>query len=139
MSAPALNRSDLEPRLFKVEDGGDCHLIGGKCSACGTVTWGVRATCPQCWKEGTQSEVPIGKRGQLYAATTVRHAPQGFTAPYLMGVVDLDEGIRVIARVVTNAEVPLKDARVSLEAGALGINEQGTEIIGPVYRVQELR
>lgn len=136
MSSPAAIRIDLEPRLFKVEHGGDCHLVGGKCSSCGTLTWGVRAMCPHCWREGTQSEVPIGKRGTLYSATTVRHAPQGFTAPYLMGVVDLEEGLRMIARVLASPAVPLKDATVVLEAGALGVNEEGTEIIGPVYRVQ---
>lgn len=135
MSAPAASRVDLEPRLFKVE-GGTCHLVGGKCNACGTVTWGVRAMCPHCWQEGSQSEAPIGKRGRLYSATTVRHAPQGFTAPYLMGVVDLDEGIRVIARVLPHPSVSLKDAVVSLEAGVLGVNEQGAEVIGPIYRVQ---
>ena len=136
MSTPAVGQVDLEPRLFKMEAGGGCHLVGGKCSNCGTVTWGVRAMCPQCWQEATQSEVPIGQRGKLYSSTTVRHAPQGFSAPYLMGVIDLDEGLRVIARVLADSATPPKDAVVSLEAGVLGVNEQGAEIVGPVYRVQ---
>jgi uncharacterized OB-fold protein len=136
MSAPAVGQVDLEPRLFKVEAGGSCHLVGGKCGNCGTVTWGMRAMCPQCWQEATQSEVPIGKRGKLYSSTTVRHAPQGFSAPYLMGVIDLDEGLRVIARVLAESATPPKDAVVSLEAGVLAVNEQGAEIVGPIYRVQ---
>ena len=110
MSTPAVGQVDLEPRLFKMEAGGGCHLVGGKCSNCGTVTWGVRAMCPQCWQEATQSEVPIGQRGKLYSSTTVRHAPQGFSAPYLMGVIDLDEGLRVIARVLARQQ-PSADCR----------------------------
>lgn len=130
-------RVGLDAKLFHFSEDGSCHLIGGKCSSCGTVTWGLRAICPKCWAEGTQEQIPMGARGKIYSATTVRHAAPGFTAPYVMAAIDLEEGLRVIARVLPHPTVATRDAAVALEAGPLGKNEQGAIVIGPIFRVQE--
>ena len=127
---------DLDPDLFRVTPDGDCFLVGGRCQACKAVTWGVRSMCPSCWKDGEQQEIAIGRRGTLYSATVVRHAPTGFTAPYMMGVIDLAEGIRVIGRVVPdNDGAWSKDAAVVLQAGVLGTNPAGEDVVGPMFRI----
>jgi uncharacterized OB-fold protein len=127
---------DLDPSLFRVSADGSCALVGGKCSHCGTITWGVRPMCPQCWAEGAQSEVAIGRTGTLYSATVVRRSPSGFTPPYTMGVIDTEEGVRIIGRLVMKVDADWqKDTPVVLEAGPLGVNEDGAEVIGPMFRV----
>lgn len=129
---------DLDPALFRAPHGQAAYLVGGKCRSCGAVTWGVRSMCPSCWAEGAQEEVPIGRRGKLYSATTVRHAAQGFTPPYMMGVIDLDEGLRVIARVLADPNAGWrKDSIVALEAGPLSRGQDGSEVVGPVFRVTQ--
>jgi uncharacterized OB-fold protein len=127
---------DLDQALFRVTADGDCFLVGGKCRSCGAVTWGLRPMCPQCWAEGTQEEIPIGRRGTLYSAATVRHAAPGFTPPYMMGVIDLAEGVRVIGRVIApEMGAWSKDAAVTLQAGRLGVTPAGDEVLGPVFRI----
>jgi hypothetical protein len=53
-----------------------------------------------------------------------------------MGAIDLDEGLRVIARVILGPSSFAKDVDVVLEAGRLGVNNEGAQIIGPVFRVK---
>lgn len=127
---------DLDQALFRVGADGDCFLVGGKCRTCGTVTWGLRPMCPKCWAEGTQEEIPIGRSGRLYSAATVRHAAPGFTPPYMMGVIDLAEGVRMIGRVIApDTGAWAKDAPVALQAGRLGVTPGGEEVVGPVFRI----
>jgi uncharacterized OB-fold protein len=53
--------------------------------------------------------VPLSGRGKLYSQTLVHAAPLVFQdeVPYRVGIVDLDEGLRIATRVLSEAEPKL--------------------------------
>ena len=74
-------------------------IVYESCDACGKVTYFRRGFCPRC---GATPVDVLGSRGNVtvYAATTVVRAPSPewkAVAPYSLVLVDLDEGIRVMA------------------------------------------
>jgi uncharacterized OB-fold protein len=75
-------------------------LQGLRCVACGTLAVDTGQSCPACGaREGTA--VPLAGRGRLVSWTVIRVAPQRYAAeaPYTIGLVELDEGLRLTARV----------------------------------------
>jgi uncharacterized OB-fold protein len=86
-------------------------LIGGRCRECRSVCFPKQDVCPYCSEESVH-EIELSRSGTLWAWTAVTAAPPGYEGPvpYGFGVVELPEGLRVIAR-LTEAD-PAK-----LEAG----------------------
>src|SRR5258708_1852764 len=80
-------------------DGEAPALLGSHCLACGAHHFPRHDTCPYC---ATEDPVPteLTGSGTLWAWTAVTSAPPGYqgAVPYGLGVVELPEGIRVIAR-----------------------------------------
>lgn len=56
------------------------------------------------WKE-------TSGKGILYSYTVTHVAPPGFEAPYLVGLVELDEGVRIIGNLV---KVKPEDAKIGM-------------------------
>jgi uncharacterized OB-fold protein len=56
--------------------------------------------------------VPLSGRGKLYSQTVVHAAPSVFQGevPYRVGIVDLDEGLRIATRVLADVEPKLDTA-----------------------------
>jgi uncharacterized OB-fold protein len=75
---------------------GGPHLVGSRCRDCGHASFPARPVCGRCGQE-TGDRVPVGRRGRLQASAVVYHAPAGFSAPYVIGLVALDEGPIVFA------------------------------------------
>lgn len=81
-------------------------LMGSHCPACQATYLPPRAICPQCL--GADLEwVEVAGQGKLAAFTSIYIAPtfmieQGFDRnhPYLTGIVELDEGPKISARLV---------------------------------------
>lgn len=123
--------------LFRVPaDGGPPRMIGGKCRICGVKTVMVRAICPGCWAEKSQDEIFLARHGTLYAFTVIHQSPTGFDAPYSMGYVDLESGLRVLARVTAYHPALLRaGATVEFSVGPLGIDSEGRTLIGPIFHV----
>jgi uncharacterized protein len=70
------------------------------CTACERHQFPPRAFCVRCGDRSTEWRTASG-RGVLYAATvTHRTSEDAFAAlvPYTVGLIDLDEGVRVMAR-----------------------------------------
>jgi uncharacterized OB-fold protein len=82
-------------------------LLGGKCSACGTVVFPKMPVCPACGRNGTMQAVEIGRKGRLFSHTIARFAPKGFKAPYFQAFIDLDEGPRIFSLI--GAQCPVED------------------------------
>lgn len=80
-------------------------LMGSKCRKCGALYAPPRPICISC--HGTDMEwVEMKGKGQLYAFTSIAVGPgfmiaEGFDRknPYISGVVKLEEGVRVDARI----------------------------------------
>jgi uncharacterized OB-fold protein len=81
-------------------------LMASRCKKCGVLSFPPRHICASCY--GFESEwVELAGAGLLAAFTSISVAPpdmikQGFGRdnPYVVGVVDLDEGVRAVARIV---------------------------------------
>ncbi|HEY1688273.1 MAG TPA: OB-fold domain-containing protein [Solirubrobacteraceae bacterium] len=73
-------------------------LVGSRCEVCGTVSWPSRAICHRCGSPRVR-ELALGRDGQLVTYTTVWVPRPGVVAPYVLGQVDLPEGVRIFVHV----------------------------------------
>jgi uncharacterized OB-fold protein len=81
-------------------------IMGSKCKVCGSIGFPPRPICISCF--GKELEwVELKGRGKLIAFTSIYVAPpymlkEGFDRnnPYVVGVVELDEGVKAVARIV---------------------------------------
>jgi uncharacterized OB-fold protein len=75
------------------------------CEACGRHTFPPRPICPHCWSDHVQW-VDLCAHGTLYSWTRIHAAPAVFApeAPYAVGIVDLDTGIRLACRLLDTVE-----------------------------------
>ncbi len=74
-----------------------------RCLACSAVQYFARAFCRRCGGAQLEWRAAEGS-GTVYAVTTVQRAPSDefrALAPYVILLVDLDEGIRIMAHGVT--------------------------------------
>ncbi len=93
-SAAAFNQYITEHKLMAV-----------RCKKCGSVYVPPRAICPKCHSEELEWVATSGK-GELSAFTVIYGGPtfmveQGFDRknPYISGIVELEEGTRISARI----------------------------------------
>lgn len=79
-----------------LEDG---RFLTTRCDECGRLTFPPREFCPGCWGVAVRWEELSGL-GTLYARTVIHAAPSAFIEelPYEVGIVDLEEGVRIVTR-----------------------------------------
>ncbi len=114
-------------------------LMGARCRKCGALYLPPRAICPQC--HGDQLEwVALSGRGKLAAFSSIFVGPsalqaEGFdrTNPYCAGIVELDEGVKISARVLgVDAKNPANIAigtRLTIEFIDRGEGEQQKTVL----------
>jgi len=93
--------NDISYERFLSED----RLMGSRCQKCGALFVPPRPICIKC--HGSEMEwVEMGGKGRLAAFTCIGIGPPFMTKegydrkhPYVCGVVDLEEGVRVVARI----------------------------------------
>ncbi len=78
------------------------NLIATKCETCGEIFFPPRKLCPNCRRRGKLVEKKLSGRGKIYTYTVVYNAPLGFEMqlPYIIAIVELEEGLRVTAQIV---------------------------------------
>jgi len=72
-----------------------------KCSSCGKINFPPRLICPEC--KGREFEVTkLAEKGKVLTYTIIRVAPHQFVdqAPYAVGIVELEDGVRLTAQIV---------------------------------------
>jgi hypothetical protein len=84
-------------------------LLGFRCRECRVYVFGPATFCQSC-TSGSLEPVELSKRGVLYSYTIVRVPPAGWPGPvpYVLGQVELPEGLQVLAEVVDCPESDLK-------------------------------
>jgi uncharacterized protein len=80
--------------LFDETDGGRLHA--NRCKACGRVYFPKAPFCFDCLAR-EMNEVILSRRGKLYSYAMGRMASTHLQPPYMVGLVDLPEGVRVFA------------------------------------------
>jgi uncharacterized OB-fold protein len=70
-----------------------------RCGACGRHVFYPRALCPHCGADSPEWVVAAG-RGSVYSFTIVHRTSEEFRSevPFTVGLVELDEGVRMMAR-----------------------------------------
>lgn len=97
------------------------QLIHPRCAECGRAFFPPHLACPHCRSMRWSWDESAG-RGEIYSFSVVHRAPQpGFDPPYVIAVVDLDEGFELMTNIVQVSPAAVRigqRVRVSwLEAG----------------------
>ncbi len=75
-----------------------------RCAACGKFIYYPRERCPHCFSDKLGWENVSG-RGKVYSYTVVRRASsRAFAEPYVLAIVELDEGPRMTTNIVAAPE-----------------------------------
>lgn len=87
-----------------------------KCRECSHMTFPPKPVCPECWTSNLDW-VELSGRGTLISYTEVSAAPAMFAheAPYTLCIVDLDEGVRCVSRVLAPWDRLRPDLRVRVK------------------------
>lgn len=102
---------------------GSCRLLGHRCGACGVLGFPRSAVCGSCGAPDPDPRELGTTGGTLFGWTEVTTAPPGYEGPvpYGFGIVELDEGLRVLGR-LSGAVASLRfGQRMRCEADALGV------------------
>ena len=75
------------------------RLLIQRCRDCEDAYYYPRPFCPSCLSSSVEWEEASG-RGKLYSFVINHRAAPGFVAPYIIAVVELDEGPRMMTNLV---------------------------------------
>lgn len=93
------------------------RLEAGKCTSCGETFFPPRLVCSKC--KGREFEtIRLSGDGKLLTHTVIRVPATPFAdeAPFAIGVVELDEGVRITSQIVDcDPEILKADQRVRVE------------------------
>ena len=94
------------------------RITASRCSACGFLSFPPRADCPRCLSDEF-SLTEISGRGKLVSWTRIDAAPAGFedVAPYVIGLVDLEETGRLLAWF--GESIPPEEIRIGMDLQAV--------------------
>jgi uncharacterized OB-fold protein len=121
------------------------QLIGSECASCSAVVFPSQERCPHCSAAG-MSAVKLPRRGTLVAWTTQGFAPG---APYIgptgkdfvpfgVGLVQLDDVVRVEGRLTENDPAKLKwGMDVELTMIPFATDDEGNEIVTFAFQPAE--
>ncbi len=110
------------------------RLVRPYCAACDRSFFTPQIACPRCLSTEWEYRESSG-RGTVYSATVVHRAPYpGFTSPYHVAIVDLEEGWSMLTNVV-DVGPPSRGTPVPIGAAVtvawLPLDER---IVLPVFR-----
>ena len=76
------------------------RLEAQKCKKCGKIYFPPRLVCSEC-KSQDFEKYKLKDRGKLLTYTIIRIAPSQFIdqAPYAIGIVELDEGVKLLTQI----------------------------------------
>jgi uncharacterized OB-fold protein len=113
----------------------DGRLVLQRCTACGVHQFYPRALCTAC--AGETEWVDASGRGTLYTFTVIRqNRSPAFAAlsPYAVGIVELDEGVRMMSNIV-DCDVEQLEVGMALEVVLLkAADDVGLPFWRPVTR-----
>ncbi len=125
--------------LFEVSPEG-VALVAGRCTGCESHYFPKPPNCrnPAC-TTGTVQEALIGRRGRLHSYTVQNYQPPALFRmdpwqPYAIGLVELPEGLRVLAMLTRVDPADLEiGSPLRLVAEPLYRNESGIDVLTYMY------
>ena len=112
------------------------RLRAARCAACTKLHFPAGAVCPYCGGDACVA-TPVGPAGRLWLYTAVLTAPPGYRGPipYGFGVVELEDGLRVVTRLT---ELRLDRLRpglpVRLVVEPLFVDDDGRPVLSYAFR-----
>lgn len=78
------------------------RLEGNQCINCKKLFFPPRIICPFCRRKGKLEPYTFSGRGKVYSYTEVQVPPEGFETqiPYVLAIIDLEEGAKILGQVV---------------------------------------
>jgi uncharacterized OB-fold protein len=105
------------------------RLLIQRCGACGHCQFYPRVLCTDCGA-GDPAWIEAGGRGRVASFTIVRHAVSAaYDAPYIVALVDLEEGPRLMSNIV---DCPPEALRIGAEV-SVRFESWGNDISLPVF------
>jgi uncharacterized OB-fold protein len=103
-----------------------------RCRTCSVTYFPPQPFCPRC-SSGDIEVVQSSGRGFLYSYVITHLAAPGFEAPYVIGVVELDEGPRLLTNII---DVPPDPDELPIDLPVEVVYEAVGEITLPLFRPQ---
>ncbi|MBI2168252.1 MAG: OB-fold domain-containing protein [Actinobacteria bacterium] len=123
-------RVPVHPGLFEL-DGGTLRLVGGYSPSSGRFHFPSAPVCPYTGADDVE-EVTLPEQGRLWSWTAVNAAPPGYSgpAPYGFGVVELENGLRVVGRLTEPDPGALsKGQPMRVVPEEIGTDEDGRAVV----------
>jgi uncharacterized OB-fold protein len=91
------------------------RLLIQRCDSCRQHIFYPRSVCPHCMSDEIQWVAAAGT-GTVYSYTVVHRSPDSFKqdVPYVVALIDLDEGVRMMSNIVGGAGPLTIGARVEV-------------------------
>ncbi|MBB6306054.1 Zn-ribbon domain-containing OB-fold protein [Xanthobacter tagetidis] len=116
----------INPALVEAAASGP-RLLGGACRACGARSFPRAAVCTDCLSIDVET-LALPSEGRLYSYSVVHQAPKGWDVPYVLGYVDLPDGLRVLAHIAAPPAAIAIDQQVRLALGVVGTDAAGAPL-----------
>jgi uncharacterized OB-fold protein len=121
--------------IWTKDEEGRPHLIGSKCLECDHLSFPAKEVCPYCMTNGRSNRSLIGRNGKVVSATICHTAPKGIQAPYTFGIVEIEGGVHVLARIDGHQIRKGDFVQLVIYPGLL--EEQNEEVFNWKYEVVE--
>jgi uncharacterized OB-fold protein len=122
------------PSPVMVRDGlfsADGALLGSRCTNCGSALFPRVDSCTYCATEDPEP-VELSTTGTLWSWTAVTAPPPGYRGevPFGIGIVELPEGVRVIARLTESDPSTLHAGQVmECRVVRLHTDDEGNDVV----------
>ncbi len=115
------------------------RLIGSACGDCSEISLGKRDTCSNCGGVNLK-ELRLSQKGKLWTYTVIRNRPPGDYrgpdpfVPFGLGLVELEEGIRVLSPIQCELESIGVGMELELEVYPLYNDDDDNEVLAFRFR-----
>ena len=105
------------------------NLVGSHCKNCDAFYFPPREICPKCRRKGKMERYKFKGTGKILTYTIVHRPNSVGRSPYILAIIELDEGTRMLSEVICKPEEVSEGMKVRAVFRKLG--EEGEE--GIIY------
>ena len=98
---------------------------------------GKRRACSRCTGEGPFEEIPLSRHGTVWVWSIVHQSVPGVQVPYVVGIVDLPEGVSVRCNLIDVDPDPKKlrfGMPVEMTTGVSQQDREGRDVVAFYFR-----